>query len=197
MDLLPRESESHGQSGCGRRRSLGLIFAIAVTVAFGPGCASLPQRTEEHLPVVPLAEVPPAVRATVALVAQGRRLEKITRVLELEGPVFRAYIADKPGPQLLTVDGKGLILDNAVVIAWADLPEPVRKATATAVAGRLLICRRSIHRAEPTYVIDYLINEREPVFALIDAQGLVRNAIGYNQDDGDDDEAGKDETAKR
>jgi hypothetical protein len=177
----------------------GIIPALvlALFAVVGSGCVGFPNHGKARVPVVALAETPAAVQATVLAAAHGRRVEKVTCIKQLEGPLFRAYITEKPGPQLLTVDGQGGIVDNAVVIPFADMPEAVRNATTTAVAGRLCLCRKSIHRPETTYVVDYLISEKEPVYALIDARGTVLTVIGYAQDDGDDDEEPRKENPAR
>jgi len=122
---------------------------------------------------------------TVLAVACGRRIEKINRVRQLEGPVYRAYITDKLGPQLVTVDDHGKILDNAVVVTFADLPEVVQKSAQTGVVGKLEVCRKSIVRPGLTYVIDYMLGDDEPVFALIDATGFVHSLVGYADEDPD------------
>ena len=142
--------------------------------------------TFSTVPGLAFADTPPVVQAAMAAVAQGRAVEKIERVMQFEGPEYRAYIADPLGPQLLTIDGNGQTIDNAVVIAFADLPEAVRNSARTAVAGRLQVCRKSLQRTEASYLIDYTINEEEPVFALIlEAEGLVRAVYGYNESDND------------
>ena len=149
----------------------------------GPNSADY---TFSTVPGLAFADTPAAVQAAMISVAQGRAVEKIERVMQLEGPEFRAYIAGPLGPQLLTVDGNGQTIDNAVVIAFADLPEAVRNSARTAVAGRLQVCRKSLQRTEASYLIDYTINEEEPVFALIlEAGGLVRAVYGYNESDND------------
>jgi hypothetical protein len=138
---------------------------------------------------IALAEAPQAVRTAAATVAAGRAIEKMETVSAFEGPEFRAYIAGPLGPQLLTLDGNGQTLDYAEIVPFAGLPPAVRASAPTAVAGRLQVCRKSLQRVPTAYVIDYIINEKEPVFAVIlEADGLVRASYGYNQDDGDDDD---------
>ena len=161
------------------------IIVLSAAVIITAGCASLPKNAGAPIPVVTLAETPPAVRTTVLAVARGRRIEKINRVGRLEGLLYRAYIADKLGPELLAVDDGGKIVDDAVVIPFAEMPEAVRKSAQTGVAGKLQVCRRSIHSQETMYVIDYLIEEDEPVFALIDAAGVVHAVFGYAEGDPD------------
>jgi hypothetical protein len=149
----------------------------------GPGSADY---TFSTVPGLAFADAPTAVQAAMTSVAQGRSIEKVERVMQFEGPEYRAYIANPLGPQLLTVDGNGQTIDNAVVIAFADLPEAVRNSARTAVAGRLQVCRKSLQRPEASYLIDYTLNEEEPVFALIlEAGGLVRAVYGYNESDSD------------
>jgi hypothetical protein len=162
-----------------------IVTALSVLVVVTAGCTSLPKQAGVPIPVVTLAEAPAAVRTTVLAVARGRRIEKINRVGRAEGPLYRAYIADKLGPELLAVDDRGKIVDDAVAIPFAEMPEAVRKSAQTGVAGKLQICRKSIHSAEPMYVIDYLIEEDEPVFALIDGAGVVHAVFGYAEGDPD------------
>jgi hypothetical protein len=150
-----------------------------------PQAVVLVPQAEVPIPVVPLAETPPAVRAVVLTLARGRPIEKITRVGRLEGQLYRAYIADKLGPELLAVDDGGKIVDDAVVIPFAEMPEAVRNSAQSGVAGKLQICRVSIHRPQPMYMIDYLIENDEPVFALIDADGVVQAVFGYAEGDPD------------
>jgi hypothetical protein len=170
-----------------RRIAIGqIVIALSLVVVMTGGCTSLPKQAGVPIPVVTLAETPAAVRTTVLAVARGRRIEKINRVGRAEGLLYRAYIADKLGPELLAVDDGGKIIDDAVVIPFAEMPEAVRKSTQTAVTGsKLQICRKSIHSTEPMYVIDYLIEEDEPVFALIDGAGVVHAVFGYAEGDPD------------
>jgi hypothetical protein len=100
--------------------------------------------------------------------------------------LYRAYIADKPGPELLAVDDGGKIVDDAVAIPFAEMPEAVRKSAQTGITGsKLQICRKSIHSPETMYVIDYLADGDEPVFALIDGAGVVHAVFGYAEGDPD------------
>jgi hypothetical protein len=170
-----------------RRSAIGqIVIALSTVVVMTAGCTSLPKQAGAPIPVVTLSETPPAVRTTVLGVARGRRIEKINRVGRAEGLLYRAYIADKLGPELLAVDDSGKIVDDAVVIPFAEMPEAVRKSTQTAVTGsKLQVCRKSIHSPETMYVIDYLIGDDEPVFALIDGTGVVHAVFGYAEGDPD------------
>ena len=169
-----------------RRIAIGQsVIALSMVVVMTAGCASLPKHAGVPIPVVTLAETPVAVRTTVLAVARGRRIEKINRVGRLEGLLYRAYIADRLGPELLAVDDGGKIVDDAVVIPFAEMPEAVRKSAQTGVAGKLQICRKSIHSPETMYVIDYLVEDDEPVFALIDGAGVVHAVFGYAEGDSD------------
>jgi hypothetical protein len=170
-----------------RRIAIGqIVVALSVVVVMTAGCTSLPKQAGMPIPVVTLSETPAVVHATILAVAHERRIEKINRVGRAEGLLYRAYIADKLGPELLAVDDKGKIVDDAVVLPFDQMPEAVRKATQTAVTGsKLQICRKSIHSPEPMYVIDYLIEEDEPVFALIDGAGVVHAVFGYAEGDPD------------
>ena len=135
--------------------------------------------------MVALPETPPAVRAAIVAEANGRPLEKINRVPQLEGPLFRAYISSEAGPQLLTVNERGQVIDNAVVVRFEDLPPVVQASAKTGVTGKVQTCRKSIHRPNLTYVIDYLLGDDEPAYALIEANGFVRGLYGYAEDDPD------------
>lgn len=161
------------------------MFALSAVLTITTGCASFSHPAGVQIPAVTLAETPTTVRTTILGVASGRRIQKINRVRELEGPVYRAYIADKLGLQLLSVDGAGKILDNAVVIPFDEMPDAVRKSARTGVAGQIQVCRKSILTKEPRYLIDYLIDNDEPVFAVIDGKGLVHAVIGYAEADAD------------
>jgi hypothetical protein len=143
---------------------------------------------------ITLAEAPGAVSNTVVAAANGRATEKINRVRRLEGPQFYAYIADTLGPQLLTVNTNGDVLINARVTPFADLPQVIQQAARAAVAGRLQVCRQASQTGGPfilanspnPYVIDYILNEDEPVFALLrETDGWVRATYGYYEDDPD------------
>jgi hypothetical protein len=161
------------------------VLGLAALVAVASGCTSLPKQAGMPIPVVTLSETPAAVHATILAVAHERRIEKINRVGRAEGLLYRAYIADKLGPELLAVDDHGKIVDDAVVIPFDEMPEVVQRSAQTGVAGKLQICRKSIHSTEPMYVIDYLIEEDEPVFALIDGTGVVHAVFGYAEGDPD------------
>jgi hypothetical protein len=130
----------------------------------------------------------------VVAAAHGRAIEKINRVRRLEGPQFYAYIADTLGPQLLTVNTNGDVLINARVTPFADLPQVIQQAARAAVAGRLQVCRQASQTGGPfvfansqnPYVIDYILNEDEPVFGLLrETDGWVRASYGYYEDDPD------------
>jgi len=162
------------------------FFLASGMLAFaGTGCVSAGKRAEGRIPVVKLSQTPSAVQTAIVSAAQGRRIQKINRVRQLEGPVFRAYICDQGGLRLLTVDSQGTVLDDAVVIPLAEMPPAVQAAARTAVSGQLQVCRISLHRPQPTYLIDYLLGEDEPVFAVIEADGFVRAVIGYAEEDPD------------
>ena len=143
---------------------------------------------------ITLAEAPGAVSNAVVAAANGRAVEKINRVHRLEGPQFYAYIADTLGPQLLTVNTNGEALINARVLPFSDLPQVIQEAARAAMAGRLQVCRQASQRGGPfvfansqsPYVIDYILNEDEPVFALLrETDGWVRASYGYYEDDPD------------
>jgi hypothetical protein len=161
------------------------LIVLSAIASLSAGCAGLPKRDATGISVVTMTEAPAAVHSAIVAVAKGRRIEKINRVRQLEGPVYRAYIADKLGSQLLTLNGHGQILDNAVVIPFADMPAAVRKSAQTGVAGKLETCRKSIVRPQPTYIVDYMLGEDEPAFAIIDATGFVHALVGYAEEDPD------------
>ena len=143
---------------------------------------------------ITLAEAPGAVSNAVVAVANGRYVEKINRVNHAEGPQFYAYIAHALGPQLLTVDTNGAVLLNAQVVPFAGLPQAIQDAARAAVAGRLQVCRQASQTGAPfvvansqsPYVIDYILNEEEPVFVLMrETDGWVRACYGYYEGDPD------------
>jgi hypothetical protein len=143
---------------------------------------------------ITLEEAPPAVSNAVVAVANGRAVEKIDRVNRLEGLQFYAYIGATLGPQLLTLNTNGDVLIKAGVVPFADLPQAIQDAARTAVAGRLQVCRRATQTSGPfvmsgsqsPYVIDYILEEDEPIFALLrETDGWVRASYGYYEDDPD------------
>jgi hypothetical protein len=143
---------------------------------------------------VTLAEAPAAVSNALVGIANGRAVEQINRVSRSAGPHFYAHIADTLGPQILTVDTNGTVLLNAQVVPFAGLPQVIQQAARTAVAGRLQVCRQASQTGGPfvlpdsqnPYIIDYVLNEDEPVFALLrEADGWVRASYGYYEDDPD------------
>jgi hypothetical protein len=144
---------------------------------------------------IKLADAPVAVSNAVTAVAGGRAVEKINRVNHLTGAQFYAYVADTLGPQLVVVDGQGSVLINAEVEPFANLSQASQAAVRAAVAGRLQVCRRAGPTAGPfvleasakPFVVDYIIGEEEPVFALIrETDGWVRACYGYLEGDGDE-----------
>jgi hypothetical protein len=143
---------------------------------------------------VTLAEVPAAVSNAVVGVAEGRAVKNINRVNHADGPQFYAYLADTLGPQLLTVGTNGAVLLNARVVPFVNLPQAIQDAARTAVAGRLQVCRQTSQIGAPfvvadsqnPYVIDYILNEEEPVFVLMrETDGWVRACYGYYEGDPD------------
>jgi hypothetical protein len=143
---------------------------------------------------VTLSEVPAAVSNAVAGVADGRAVKNINQVNHSDGPQFYTYIADPLGPELLTVSTNGTVLLNARVVPFADLPQAIQDAARRAVAGRLQVCRQASQTGPPfvvansqsPYVIDYILNEEEPVFVLMrETDGWVRACYGYYEGDPD------------
>ena len=162
--------------------------------------ASLPDMNFATMPAtnlvagIALASAPAAVSNAIAAAAGGRLVEKINRVNRFGGPQFYAYIADTLGPQLLVLDGSGAPLINARVTPFAGLPATIQAAARTAVAARMQVCRQAFQTAAPfvmpdstaPYVVDYVIEEDEPVFALLrETDGWVRASYGYYEDDPD------------
>lgn len=184
--MIPDDCATYFSSAGARKATLcflgtGLLFLVLT----GTGCALLHKQTRPLIPLVALSETPPAVRATIVSTAQKRSIHRINRVRQLEGPIFYAYIAGKPDLQLLIVDGQGSIIDNAVAVDFTELPEAVQESAKTGVAGRLQACRKSIHRTEPAYIIDYMLGDNEPVYAMIHSNGFIRAVVGYAEDDPD------------
>ncbi len=143
---------------------------------------------------ITLGEAPAAVSNAVGALAGGRAIEKVNRVNRLEGPQFYVYVADTLGPQLLVLKTNGDLLINARVVPFADLTTNLQAAARTAVAGRLQVCRRAgptagpfvLSNSQSPYVVDYILNEDEPVFALLrETDGWVRASYGYYEDDPD------------
>jgi hypothetical protein len=159
-----------------------VVISAVVTII---GCAAPAKKTGVSIPTISLRATPAEVRSVILAIAEGRRIEKINYVRQPGGPIYRAFINDKAGPQLLTLDCHGKILSNAVIVPFADMPEAVRKAALTGVAGKLEICRKSILPSEPVYFIDYMLGEDEPVFAIIEPSGFVRALVGYAEEDPD------------
>ena len=156
------------------------------------GLATMPPTN--LLASVTLAAAPAAVSNAVVAVANGRAIEKINRVNHSNGPQFYAYIADTLGPQLLTVNANGAVLLNARVVPFMGLPQVIQDAARAAVAGRLQVCRQASQTGAPfvvansqsPYVIDYILNEEEPVFVLMrETDGWVRACYGYYEGDPD------------
>jgi len=144
--------------------------------------------------LITLADAPLSVSNAVVAVANGRAVEKLTRVNHSDGPQFYAHIADTLGPQLLTVNALGAVLLNARVAPFASLPQVIQDAARTAVAGSLQVCRQASQTGAPfvvansqsPYVIDYLLNGEEPVFVLMrESDGWVRACYGYYEGDPD------------
>jgi hypothetical protein len=143
---------------------------------------------------VDLAEAPAAVSNAVVAAANGRAVERINRVSHSDGPQFYAHLADTLGPQLLTVDALGTVLIDARVVPFAGLPQAIKEAARAAVAGRLQVCRQASQTGAPfivadsqnPYVIDYILNEEEPIFVLMrETDGWVRASYGYYETDPD------------
>jgi hypothetical protein len=169
-------------------------YQLAGQDASPADCSFATLRPTNLVAGITLAQAPVAVSNAVVAAANGRAVEKINRVSRLEGPQFYVYIADTLGPQLLTVNTNGDVLINASVVPFADLPQVIQDAARTAVAGRLEVCRQASQTGGPfvlansqkPYVIDYMLNEDEPVFALLrETDGWVRASYGYYEDDPD------------
>ena len=143
---------------------------------------------------ITLDQAPVAVSNALVAVANGRAVQKINRVNHPDGPQFYAYIADTLGPRLLTVSTNGTVLLDAQVVPFASLPPVIQEAARAAVAGRLQVCHQASQTGAPfvvansqsPYVIDYILNEEEPVFVLMrESDGWVRACHGYYESDPD------------
>ncbi len=170
-------------------------MALAAGLLLGAaGCATVPNRDVMArpglipIPEVALAETPAPVRATIESTAAGRRILRINRVRQLEGPLYRAYIASGKGPELMAVNHDGRLINHAVVVAFNDMPLPVREASKDAIAGEIGLCRRNLVGPGEVYFVDYLVMGEEPVFAVIEGNGRLLTIIGYGEDDGDEEE---------
>ena len=149
------------------------------------GCASLDRHADVAIPEVKLSDTPPAVQAAIVSAAAGARIQTIHPGQQLDNQVYRVYLAAPEGPRLVVVNEKGSVIDDAVVIPFSEMPTTVQEAARTAVAGRLLVCRKSSSRSPPAYLIDYMIGDDEPVYAIIEENGLIRAVIGYLEEDPD------------
>ena len=186
---------SHGRGRCLQKEIAPFKFApgrnLAFLLAGGlvlvlSGCATVGRHEEEGaLPEVTLAETPPAVRAAIVSAAAGARIQTISPGQQLEHKVFRTFIDAPGGPRLVAVDEQGAVVEDAVVVPFSELPPAVQAAARTATDGRLLLCRKSSSHSPPTYLIDYLIGDEEPVYAIIQADGFIRAVIGYLEEDAD------------
>ena len=166
-------------------RSLVFLLAGGLALAL-PGCATVDRHEEEGaLPEVTLSETPPAVQAAIVSAAAGARIQTISPGQQLEHKVFRTFIDAPGGPRLVAVNEQGAIIEDAVVVPFSELPLAVQTAARTATDGRLLLCRKSSSHSPPTYLIDYLIGDEEPVYAIIQADGFIRAVIGYLEEDAD------------
>lgn len=161
--------------------SLAGMLALALT-----GCASLDRHDEEVvIPEVKLSETPPAVQAAIVSAAAGARIQTINPGQQLGDNVYRAFIAAPGGPRLVTANEQGSVIEDAVVVPFSDLPPAVQEAARTATDGRMGLCRKSTSHSPPAYLIDYLIGDDEPVYAIIEANGFIRAVIGYLEEDAD------------
>jgi hypothetical protein len=169
-------------------------YQLAGQGASAADCSLATMAPTNFLASLILADAPPAVSNAVVAVANGRAVERITRVNHSDGPQFYAHIADTLGPQLLTVNALGTVLLNAQVVPFASLPQVIQDAARAAVAGRLQVCRQASQTGAPfvvansqsPYVIDYVLNEEEPVFVLMrETDGWVRACYGYYETDPD------------
>lgn len=166
-------------------RNLAFLLAGGLVLVLS-GCATVGRHEEEEaLPEVTLAETPPAVQAAIVSAAAGARIQTISPGQQLEHKVFRTFIDAPGGPRLVAVDEQGAVVEDAVVVPFSELPPAVQAAARTATDGRLLLCRKSSSHSPPTYLIDYLIGDEEPVYAIIQADGFIRAVIGYLEEDAD------------
>ena len=161
-------------------------LASACVAAILTGCASLDRHGEEvAIPEVKLSETPPAVQTTIVSAAAGSRIQAINPGQQLGDSVYRAFIDAPEGPRLVTVNAQGSVIEDAVVVPFSELPPAVQEAARTATDGRLLLCRKSLNHPQPVYLIDYMIGDDEPVYVIIEANGLIRAMIGYLEEDAD------------
>ncbi len=161
------------------------FVAVGVLVLAGIGCVSSGRHTEARIPTVKMSHTPAAVQATITSVAPGQRIQKINPGHRFAGRVYHIYLDAPEGSRLLTVDEHGTLLDDAVVILFSEMPPAVQAAARTAVSGQLQVCRQSLIRPQPTYLVDYLLGDEELVFAIIEANGFIRAVIGYADEDPD------------
>lgn len=180
------------ESGSTKREGSRILVLAIAAVLMGAGCVTSPpkdvmvRRGILPIPVVKIRELPSPVQATIEHAAAGRRILRVNRVQQFEGPVYRAYISTEAGPELVTVAHDGRLVEHAEVVSFETMPVAVQTTALDAIDGEIGLCRRCVRVEKPVYYVDYLVMGEEPVFAVIEASGRLLTIVGYGEEDGDE-----------
>ena len=90
---------------------------------------------------VTLDQLPPAIRATVTQIVQGRQLRDLTLELRTHNgkPLYETEFVLDGAEHELKMDEQGKILESEVEFALGDLPTPVTTGIAAAMPGAVLL----------------------------------------------------------
>ena len=90
---------------------------------------------------VTLEQLPPAIRATVTQIVQGRQLRDLTLELRKHDgkPLYETEFVLDGAEHELKMDEQGKILESEVEFALGDLPTPVTTGIAAAMPGAVLL----------------------------------------------------------
>lgn len=158
VDRVHREPARDTATGMGRARSnqeemarLALAAASLERTARAPRLHPVPganpatgpsgnANVDNERPVT-LEQLPPAIRATVTQIVQGRQLRDLTLELRThEGkPLFETEFVLDGAEHELKMDEQGKILESEVQFALGDLPTPVTTGIAAAMPGAVLL----------------------------------------------------------
>jgi uncharacterized membrane protein YkoI len=103
---------------------------------------------------VTLDQLPPAIRATVSQIIQGRPMRDLTLELRNQGgrTIYETEFVLDGSEHELKMDEQGKIVESEVEFALGDLPTPVTSGIAAALPGAVLLdAEREQVRDDPAF----------------------------------------------
>jgi uncharacterized membrane protein YkoI len=120
-----------------------------------------------------LDELPPEVHKTIQSRVDGGKLGQIHKVIDETEITYQAELTIKRKSLTLTLDPKGIVVEEEEVVALSETPGAVQKAiTAQVAAGRLVSIAKHSEQGAISYEID-LITAGKHKSVRMDSEGKL------------------------